>query len=232
MKKLSWPIIDDSMTFDLEHFSIPRHYANDVESILLPHGIILDRVDRLAHVIVNDYHERHRDDDKAPGLVVVCVLKGGHQYFADLLNAIKRINQSLSNSRSIPMSLEFIKVKSYVNDSSSGQVSIELTANETWLDVARRFKDKDILVVEDIIDSGRTMTALLAKLKETQASNVSVTSLFLKRTHLSNGYVPEYVGFSIPDKFIVGYCLDYNEYFRDLDHVCIINENGRLKYKQ
>jgi hypoxanthine phosphoribosyltransferase len=171
--------------------------------------------------------QAHLDDD-FPGLVAICVLKGGHQFFADLLNAVKRINQSLPHS--VPISLEFFKISSYVNDKSSGSVDIALTGNETWADVQKRLKGKHLLVVEDIIDTGRTMKAFTEKLNQLQAASVRVTSLFLKRTHLSNGYVPDYVGFSIPDKFIVGYCLDYNEYFRDLDHVCVINETGKAKY--
>ena len=63
-----------------------------------------------------------------------------------------------------------------------------------------------------------------------EPKSINVACLLRKRTHLSDGYAPHYVGFEIPDKFVVGYALDYNEYFRDLAHICAINENGKEKY--
>lgn len=230
-------IKEDAIPYSLEHFVIPSHYEDDVESILLPHGIILDRIEKLARQVCTDYLTRNpsnsgssNSNKSSNGLVMICVLKGGHQFFADMLNAIKRLNQSMA--RSIPIALEFIKVKSYHNDQSTGQVSVELTGNETWEDVGKRWQGRDILVIEDIVDTGRTMVALLDKLNKLKAASVKVASLFVKRTPLSNGYRPDYAGFSIPDKFIVGYCLDYNEVFRDLEHVCVISDHGRIKYAQ
>jgi hypoxanthine phosphoribosyltransferase len=188
-------------------------------------------VENLAQQIVRDFHNSTSDEPASTGLVVICILKGGHQFFSDLLDAIKRSNAQ-SYQRSVPISLEFIKVKSYLNDSSTGNVQISLTGNESWDDVAKRFAGKHLLIVEDIVDTGRTMAALLAKLKEIKSASSKVACLFLKDTPLTNGYVPDYVGFTIPDKFIVGYGLDYNEYFRDLQHLCVLNDHGKLKYKQ
>lgn len=79
------------------------------------------------------------------------------------------------------------------------------------------------MIVEDIIDTGATMVQLLKKLQTFEPKSVRVTSLLIKKTPKSNGYIPDYVGFSIPDEFVVGYALDYNEYFRDLDHICVIS---------
>lgn len=79
------------------------------------------------------------------------------------------------------------------------------------------------MIVEDIIDTGATMVKLLNKLKQYSPASVKVTSLLIKKTDRSNGYIPDYVGFAIPDAFVVGYALDYNEYFRDLDHICVIS---------
>jgi hypoxanthine phosphoribosyltransferase len=77
--------------------------------------------------------------------------------------------------------------------------------------------------VEDIIDTGKTMVALLNRLRNYNPKSVKVTSLLIKKTERSNGYIPHYVGFAIPDAFVVGYALDYNEHFRDLDHICVIS---------
>ncbi|KAI8069122.1 phosphoribosyltransferase-like protein [Gilbertella persicaria] len=200
--------------YSLDHFVIPNHYEEDVSSILIPHGVIMDRIRKLARMIV--------DDSQGP-LVVCCILKGGHQYFADLVNEIKKLRRL--NGTSVPLSLEFIRVKSYENDQSTGGVKISLTDAE--LD---EFKDKNLLIVEDIIDTGATMVRLLERLGKIQPKSIKVTSLLLKKTERSNGYVPDYVGFAIPDAFVVGYALDYNEYFRDLDHICVISDVGKKKY--
>jgi hypoxanthine phosphoribosyltransferase len=94
-----------------------------------------------------------------------------------------------------------------------------------------------LLIVEDIVDTGHTMVALIDLLKQYEPNSIKVCSLLLKRTARSQGYVPDFVGFSIPDEFVIGYGLDYNgelsltaEMFRDLNQICIINENGKKKY--
>ncbi|OMJ12123.1 Hypoxanthine-guanine phosphoribosyltransferase [Smittium culicis] len=207
-------ITEESFNYKLEHFNIPMHYQEDVSSILIPHGLILDRIEKLAKMIISQYNDR---------LVVCCVLKGGHQFFADLVNFLK--NFTNKEGKNLPIALDFIRVKSYENESSTGTVNISMTEKEL-----AGLKGKDVLIVEDIIDTGRTMVALLEHLKSYELKSVKVASLFIKKTPLSNGFIPDYVGFSVPNLFIVGYCLDYNDHFRDLNHVCAISETGRIKY--
>lgn len=103
------------------------------------------------------------------------------------------------------MSYEFLKVKSYHNDQSTGDIKISLSEEEL-----QGFKGKDVLIVEDIVDTGKTMVALLHLLAKYEPASVKVVSLLVKRTDRSNNYKPDYAGFSIPDLFVVGYCLDYN----------------------
>lgn len=74
------------------------------------------------------------------------------------------------------------------------------------------------------------MVQLLKKLETFSPKSVKVTSLLIKKTPKSNGYIPDYVGFSIPDEFVVGYALDYNEYFRDLDHICVISVSEWMQH--
>ena len=107
---------------------------------------------------------------------------------------------------------------------SSGEIQV------IGMDDLSILKGKNVLIVEDIIDTGRTMQRLLATLEKFQPKSITVACLLRKRTHLSDGYAPHHVGFEIPDKFVVGYALDYNEYFRDLAHICAINEHGKEKY--
>lgn len=111
-------INSESFQYSLDHFVIPDHYETALSSVLIPHGVIMDRVEKLAKLIVQE----------ATGpLVVCCVLKGGHQFFADLVNYIKK--NVTRGGNSVPLSLEFIKVKSYNND-VSGDVKLSLTDDE------------------------------------------------------------------------------------------------------
>ncbi|ORZ34675.1 phosphoribosyltransferase-like protein [Catenaria anguillulae PL171] len=213
----NWIVIpDDFPGYPLSQFIIPSHYRDAVERVLIPHGLILDRVEKLAYDIAKDTEG---------SLTAICVLKGGHQFFADLTAKMKKRTNAQGNN--LPLHLDFIKVKSYHNTESTGNVSISYTEQEL-----KGLKGKHLLLVEDIIDTGNTMVALLAKLKQYEPASIRVVSLFLKRTPLSNGYQPDFVGFEIPNNFIVGYALDYNEHFRDLDHVCVISEHGKAKYAE
>ncbi|KAJ2843229.1 hypoxanthine phosphoribosyltransferase 1 [Coemansia brasiliensis] len=175
----------------------------------------MDRIAKLAQIITSEY-----DNER---VVVCCVLKGGHQFFSDLVHYMKKaLNRQ---GKTLPMTLEFIRVKSYENDKSSGSVHISMSDKEL-----RELEGKNLLLVEDIIDTGNTMKKLLERLQQYNIKSVKVASLLLKKTPLSCGYVPDYVGFAVPDLFVVGYCLDYNDIFRDLDHICAISETGKLKY--
>ncbi|MPC09591.1 Hypoxanthine-guanine phosphoribosyltransferase [Portunus trituberculatus] len=97
------------------------------------------------------------------------------------------------------------------NDDSTGDIRVIGGDNLSNL------RGQNVLVVEDIIDTGRTMSRLLAILQKHEPKSVKVASLLVKRRPDSTGYRPDYCGFEVPDKFVVGYALDYNEYFRDLN---------------
>ncbi|KAI8820801.1 phosphoribosyltransferase-like protein [Fimicolochytrium jonesii] len=206
--------IKDNDGYDLENFVLPTHYARDLERVLIPYGLIRDRIEKLAADIAADCTNP---------VVACCVLKGAHGFFAHLMESLKK--QKDRKAESIPLSFEFIKVKSYENTESTGNVYISLSEEDM-----KSFKGKDLLICEDIIDTGRTMVALIEKLKKYEPASIRVVSLLLKKTPRSNQYVPEYVGFAIPDLFVVGYCLDYNEHFRDLDHIAVISEHGKQAY--
>uniref|UniRef100_F6WXZ6 Hypoxanthine phosphoribosyltransferase n=2 Tax=Euarchontoglires TaxID=314146 RepID=F6WXZ6_CALJA len=208
-------ISDDEPGYDLDLFCIPNHYAEDLERVFIPHGLIMDRTERLARDVMKEMGGHH--------IVALCVLKGGYKFFADLLDYIKALNRN--SDRSIPMTVDFIRLKSYCNDQSTGDIKV------IGGDDLSTLTGKNVLIVEDIIDTGKTMQTLLSLVKQYNPKMVKVASLLVKRTPRSVGYRPDFVGFEIPDKFVVGYALDYNEYFRDLNHVCVISETGKAKYK-
>jgi hypoxanthine phosphoribosyltransferase len=208
--------ITDDLTLDLQHFYLPQHYQGALQEILVPHGMIVDRVEKLASDITADYrgHTIH----------LVCVLKGGSTFFYDLCSALRRFHD-YGSQNNIPYTFDFIRVKSYEGTESTGKVQI------SGMDV-KELAGKHVLFVEDIIDTGLTMTSLLAYMnEEVKPASVRVASLVEKRTVRSCGFKGDYVGFSIPDKFIVGYCLDFNEVFRDLNHIGVISKEGFEKFK-
>lgn len=120
------------------------------------------------------------------------------------------MNSTCSAEAALHIHLNFARVQSYENDQSTGTVTVSGTNLED-------LRGRNVLLVEDIVDTGTTMVKLLEMLEAVAPKRVQVVSLLVKRTTRSNGYVPDYAGFSIPDHFIVGYGLDYNEYYRDLD---------------
>ncbi|XP_016298858.1 phosphoribosyltransferase domain-containing protein 1-like [Sinocyclocheilus anshuiensis] len=134
-------------------------------------------------------------------MMVLCVLKGGYKFCSDLVESIKA--QSHSANRRLTTRVEFIRFKSYLN----------------------------VLIVEAIVDTRKTMRALLQHVETFQPKMVKVAGLLVKRVPHGAAELPDYVEFVIPNRFVVGYALDYNEYFRDLNHICVISETGKQTYK-
>uniref|UniRef100_A0A4W6FQ35 Hypoxanthine-guanine phosphoribosyltransferase n=1 Tax=Lates calcarifer TaxID=8187 RepID=A0A4W6FQ35_LATCA len=168
-------ISDEEQGYDLDLFCIPKHYAADLERVYIPHGLILDRTERLAREIMKEMGGHH--------IVALCVLKGGYKFFADLLDYIKALNRN--SDRSIPMTVDFIRLKSYCNDQSTGEIKV------IGGDDLSTLTGKNVLIVEDIIDTGKTMKTLLQLLKQYNPKMVKVASLLVKRTPRSVGYRPD-----------------------------------------
>lgn len=179
--------------------------------MLIPHGLIQDRVARLAQCIRESYGNET--------IHILCVLKGGSWFFNSLLEELRNYHRYNKCSHT-PFTFDFIKVKSYAGLESTGKVNI------SGINL-RSIEGKSVLLVEDIIDTGLTMTQLIPEMEKYQPKAIQVATLLEKRTHKNaSGFVANFAGFSVPDAFVVGYCLDYNEKFRDLNHICIINQNG------
>ncbi|KAF4096045.1 hypothetical protein G5714_023648 [Onychostoma macrolepis] len=201
--------------YSLELFNCPEHYRGDLECVYIPHGVIMNRIECLARDILEDIG--HHD------LMVLCVLKGGYKFCSDLVESVKA--QSCSANRRLTTRVEFIRFKSYLNDQSTEDMHI------IGPDDLSMLKGKNVLIVEAIVDTGKTMRALLQHVETFQPKMVKVAGLLVKRVPHGAVELPDYVGFVIPNRFVVGYALDYNEYFRDLNHICVISETGKQKYK-
>lgn len=212
--------ITDDFSFPLEAFHVPPQYAKFVKSVLLPKGIILDRIQKIAA----DMHKAY--EGIVPHFLVV--LKGGNEFANDLTRAIRE-RHSYGTSELLPFTMDFIRVKSYEGTGSTGNVTINGINLKT-------IADRHVVLIEDIIDTGLTMSKLVPYLNSQEESqrpaSVRVVSLLEKRTHKSCGFKADFVGFSVPDAFVVGYGMDFNETYRDLDHLCIINPEGIAHYEK
>uniref|UniRef100_A0A671DMV9 Hypoxanthine-guanine phosphoribosyltransferase n=1 Tax=Rhinolophus ferrumequinum TaxID=59479 RepID=A0A671DMV9_RHIFE len=186
-------ISDDEPGCDLDLFCIPHHYAADLERVFIPHGLIVDRTKRLAQDVMKEMGGHH--------IIALCVFKMGYKFFADLLDYIKVLNRN--SDRSIPMTVDFIRLKSYCNDQSTKDLKV--IGGDDLSTLTR----KNVLIVEDILDTGKTTQTLLSLVKQYNPKMVKIASLLVKRTSQSVGYRPGFVG--------------------DLNHVCVISETGKAK---
>jgi hypoxanthine phosphoribosyltransferase len=155
---------------------------------------------KLGKQITADYNGKE--------IVFVVVLKGSVLFATDLIRAV-----------SAPCTLEFIRAESYGSGMhSSGTVTV---AHYTGLDIS----GKDVIIVEDIVDTGLTVQKIIAHLEEMQPASLKVATLFLKPEVCKGSVETQYVGFEISPLFIVGYGLDYNELGRNLADVYVLHED-------
>ncbi|CAH8545765.1 unnamed protein product [Heterobilharzia americana] len=178
-------------------------YDGCIDYVLIPNGMVKDRLEKMAMDIVNTY-----EASNAKSITLVCVLKGGFKFLADLVDGLEHTVRA--RGIVLPMTVEFIRVKSYINGVSAHEPII------SGLENPADYKDKDILVVEDVIDTGKTMTKLLSFLESLSTRSVKVASLLVKRKPNGVAYRPDFAGFEVPDRYVVGYAFDYNEHFRDI----------------
>ena len=172
----------------------------DIERILVSEGEINEIVRRIAAEIDRDYAG---DDSK---LVLLCILKGSVVFMGELM---KRI--------SLPVEIDFMKVSSYCGGTStSGRVNIILDIHRADL------SNCNILIVEDIIDSGRTLSYLSEYLRLKGAKSVRTCTLLDKPSGRKVDLTPDYTCFTIPAAFVVGFGLDYEDYYRNLPFVGVL----------
>ena len=168
-----------------------------VESILYSGEQLRQRVKELGAQITADYA------GKEP--VLASVLRGSYIFMADLTRAID-----------LPVTVDFMAVSSYgAGTKSSGQVEIKK-------DLSDSIEGRDLIIVEDILDSGNTLFYLMEILKARKPASIRICTLMDKPDRRTQPIVADYVGFTIPDAFVVGYGLDYDEKYRNLPYVGIL----------
>lgn len=170
-----------------------------VKEILLSEGKIKERVKELADEISKDY--------KGGNLLFIGVLKGSVMFIADLMREMK-----------VSVAMDFMAVSSYgVSTKSSGIVRI-------LKDLDADIEGRDVVIIEDIIDTGTTLKYLYEYLGKRNPKSLKICCLLDKPTRRNVDIKADYVGFSIPDAFVVGYGLDYAEHYRNLPYIGILKE--------
>ena len=162
--------------------------------VLFTQKNIENRLNELAKQIEKDYEGKT--------ITILCVLKGASFFTIQLTQKIKN-----------KMEFEFIELSSYGNATiSSGKIT-------TKREIENSLQGKDVLIIEDIIDTGRTMQFLLDRIKKENVNSVKICTLLDKPERRVVELIADYVGFTIPNKFVLGYGLDYEEYYRNLPYI-------------
>lgn len=177
-----------------------RDYNEFLGEILVTEDQLTKRIRELGEQISQDYREEN-------DLLLICILRGGVLFLTDLMREIK-----------VPLSVEFMAVSSYGtgNRESTGHVRITL-------DLISDIHDRNVLVIEDIVDSGRTLASVLELLTTREPKSLNVCTLLDKSERREVEVPLRYVGFSIPNKFVFGYGLDIDEYYRNLPFIGVVD---------
>ncbi len=178
---------------------LPRTTALDIERVLISEEQIAERVGELAREIEDCYKTSGKK------LLLLGILKGSVVFMAELMKQLR-----------VHVEIDFMQVSSYGSGTTSGNIKI-------LLDLARDdIKECDILIVEDIIDSGKTLSYLVEYLKLRGAASVRTVTLLDKPSRRTVDFSPDFRGFEIPDYFVVGYGLDFDEKYRALPFIGVL----------
>lgn len=165
----------------------------DEIKVLIDEEKLQARIKEMAKQLMEEY--------KGKEIVFICILKGSIFFTADLA---KRIDGDVR--------VDFVRVSSYDGENSTGEIRMKL-------DLKDSIQGKDVIIIEDIIDTGRTLKYLKEYLKIKQPNSIKICTLLDKKERRVCDMEADYVGFTIPDKFVIGYGMDYNEKYRNLPYI-------------
>lgn len=176
---------------------MPKRWRGDLSGVLITEARIKDRVNELAALLTRDYEDKD--------LIVVALLTGTVVFLADLLRRL-----------SLPLRLDFIGVSSYREETVSKSL---VFTKELRLEV----KERDVLLVDDILDTGRTLVRVTDRLQRLKPRSLRTCVLLDKPARRTEKITVDYVGFVIPDLFVVGYGLDFAERYRNLPFIGVLH---------
>jgi hypoxanthine phosphoribosyltransferase len=170
----------------------------DIDNVLIPEDMLQARIRAIAAQIEEDY--AGMDD-----LLLICVLKGAFMFLSDISRSMKR-----------PHGVDFMGISSY------GKGTTSKGAVQIIMDLKAPIEDRHVLIVEDIIDSGRTLDYMRRNLMARSPASLRICTLLNKPARREIDVAVDYVGFDIPDEFVVGYGLDFDELYRNLPFIAIL----------
>lgn len=170
---------------------------NDIKEILYTSEQIQEKVKEMGELLTRDFEGRNP--------LVICILKGAFIFMADLVKELR-----------IPLEIDFMAISSY------GQSTISSGVVKIIKDLDVSVEGRDVLIVEDIIDSGLTLSYLIDVLERRNAKSVTIATIFDKPARRTVELEADYKGFVLPDAFVVGYGLDYAEKYRNLPFIGIL----------
>lgn len=176
-----------------------QDYHSFLEEILIPEAELKTRVRELGEQISKDYAGKK--------ILAICILRGGVMFLTDLIRHIEP-----------PVAIDFMGVSSYGVGSRSSDGQVRIT-----LDLTTSIAGKHVLIVEDIIDSGNTLSSVIEMLRTRNPASLEVCTLLNKASRREVDVPIKYCGFNIPNKFVFGYGLDMDEYFRNLPFIGVVD---------
>lgn len=206
-------IVNESNYFSKDLVALPLDSKKYIEKIILSQGMIVDRIEKMAKDIM--------DANPNKELTFLVIMKSALMYANFLQKSFIDLKKSTSTNIYY---YEYVTVSSYEDDKSTGQIVIKTNDK-----VFEELKGKDVIIVEDMYDSGKTMDHLIKHVYKFNPNSVEIACLFLKQNlaNLVYNLDIKYLGFVIPkDTFLVGFGMDFNEVFRDLNHSCLLSKEG------
>ncbi|MCI4624956.1 MAG: hypoxanthine phosphoribosyltransferase [Candidatus Magnetoovum sp. WYHC-5] len=167
---------------------------------LLTEQQIQDRVIELATKLNSDYDGKN--------LLVVGILKGAFMFFSDMVRRL-----------TVPMAVDFMIVSSYTDTETTGKINVHYDLRES-------ITGKDVLIVEDIVDTGITLNAIRQMLLQRAPASLKICALLDKKERRLVNVPVDYVGFDIPNEFVIGYGIDYNNNYRNLPYITVYKKEG------
>ncbi len=176
-----------------------QDYHSFLAEILIPEEELKNRVRELGEEISRDYAGKR--------ILAICILRGGVMFLTDLIRHIKPL-----------VAIDFMGVSSYGSGARSSDGQVRIT-----LDLSTNISNQHVLIVEDIVDSGNTLASVIEMLRTRNPASLEVCTLLNKFSRREVDVPIKYCGFNIPDKFVFGYGLDMDEYYRNLPFIGVVD---------
>lgn len=183
----------------------PKPYQDLLAEILIDEQRLRERIAELGAEVSKDYQGKD--------LLLICILRGGVMFLTDLMRAL-----------TVPHAIDFMAVSSYGAGARSTSGEVRIT-----LDLTTSITGRNVLLVEDIIDSGNTIASVMELLRTRQPKSLRICALLDKAVRRDADVPVDYVGFEIPDKFVFGYGLDLDEYYRNLPFIGVVKPDQYLQ---